>query len=267
MTILRRFLLDRRRSALWWTIGMVLTVASIVALWPSMKGQPDLEDITRDLPQGVQVLFGLDDAVGLTSAPGYLQSQLFAILPILLIIFAVGLGTRAIGGAEEDGTLQLVAVAPVTRRRLALERFAAAGALVVGLTAIGLAATLAVGAAVGIFESLSVSRVVVDTVAMAELALLHLAIAFAAGAATGRRGFAIATASAVAAGTYILHGLAASAAAIRPLRVVSPWWWFLDRNLLVHDPTFLAVVLPLLLSAGIVAYGVRAYERRDLRFP
>jgi hypothetical protein len=54
---------------------------------------------------------------------------------------------------------------------------------------------------------------------------------------------------------------------VRPLRVISPWWWFLDRNLLVHDPTFLSVVLPALLATLIFVYGIWAYERRDLRYP
>ena len=266
--MLRRFLADRRRSALWWTIGMAAGVVPIVGLWPSVKDQVDLEELAQDLPVGVQALFGMEDGIGLSSAPGYLQGRLFSlVLPIVLVVFAIGLGARVIGAAEEDGTLQLVTVAPVTRRRLALERLGAANALVVWLVLVGLAATLAVGAAVGMFDDLSIARVVIDTVAVTELALLHLTIAFAAGAATGRRGPAVSIASAVAGAGYVIHGLAASAEAIRPLRVVSPWWWFLDRNLLVHDPTFLALGLPIVLSIAVVVYGVVAYERRDLKYP
>ncbi len=74
-------------------------------------------------------------------------------------------------------------------------------------------------------------------------------------------------ASALAVGGYVLHGLAASAEAIRPVRVVSPWWWLLDRNLLVQDPSFLAVGVPLLLAAATFAFGVLRFEQRDLRFP
>jgi ABC-2 type transport system permease protein len=233
-----------------------------------VKDQGDIEDIAKNLPAGVRALFGMEDGVPLGSAAGYLQGRLFSlVLPLLLVVFAIGLGARAIGGAEEDGTLQLVVVAPVTRRRVAIERFAAAKVLVLGLSAVGLLTTIGVGAAVGVFDELSIGRILVDTLAVTELALLHLAIAFAAGAATGRRGPAMGIASAVATAGYIIQGLAASAAAIRPLRVVSPWWWYLDRNLLVHDPTFLSVVLPALLAGAIFVYGVWAYERRDLSFP
>jgi ABC-2 type transport system permease protein len=268
MTIARRLLLDRRRSMLWWALGMVSGVATIVGLWPSVKDQLDLEDLAQNRPSGVRALFGMEEGVSLSSPAGYLQGRLFSlVLPLLLVVFAIGIGARIIGGAEEDGTLQLTTTAPVTRRRIAVERFGAAKVLVLALAAVGLVTTLAVGAAVGLFDELSVGRVLVDTLAVVELALLHLALAFAAGAATGRRGPAVGIASAVAAGGYVIQGLAAAAEAIRPLRVISPWWWFLDRNLLVHDPTFLAVGLPLVLATAVFVYGVWAYERRDLRYP
>lgn len=268
MIIARRLLLDRKRGALWWTLGTVLGVASIVGLWPSVKGNGDIEDVVRNLPAGVRAMFGMEEGVGLSSAPGYLHARLFStVLPILLLIYAIGLGARVIGGAEEDGTLQLVVIAPVTRRRVATERIAASTALLLWLVVVALVTTLALGFAVGIFDGMSTRRVVVDLGAVTALALLHMAIAFAAGASTGRRGPAISAASGIAVGGYILHGLAASAKVIEPLRVVSPWWWFLDRNLLVHDPTFLSIALPLVLAAAITSYGVLEFERRDLKFP
>ncbi len=67
----------------------------------------------RDLPASVRALIGSQEGIPLTSAPGYLQARLFStILPILLLVYAISLGSRAIGGAEEDGTLQLVVTAP-----------------------------------------------------------------------------------------------------------------------------------------------------------
>ena len=268
MIILGRLLADRRRGALWWAFGTVFGVASIVGLWPSVRDQADIEEVVENLPAGLRAAFGIEEGIGISTAPGYLQGRLFSlVLPIVLVVFAIGLGARAIGGAEEDGTLQLVTTAPVRRRRIALERVAASTLLVLALLVIGFVTTLAVGAAVGMLDDVSVARIAVDTAAVGELALLFLALAFAAGAATGRRGSALSFGSGIAGGTYVLHALAASAEAIRPLRVLSPWWWFLDRNLLVHDPTFLSLGLPLVLAVAAVAAGVLAYERRDLRYP
>ena len=268
MTIMRRLLADRRRGVFWWSVGMVFGVAAIVGLWPSVRGNGDIEDVVKNLPEGVRAMIGSDVNIPLSSAAGYLQARLFATtIPIILLVYAIGLGARAIGGAEEDGTLQLVTVAPVTRLRIALERFLASSALLLWLVVVGVLTTFAIGAAVSIFDDVTVGRMLVDVAATTELSLLFLAIAFAVGAWTGRRSPAIAAASGVAVGTYVLQGITAAAPAIRELRVLSPWWWLLDRNLLVYDPTFLSVGLPLVLSAALCAVGIVAYRRRDLRFP
>ena len=65
----------------------------------------------------------------------------------------------------------------------------------------------------------------------------------------------------------MLYGIAASASSIQFVRVLSPWWWLLDRNLLVQPATFLALGLPLLLAIGIFGFGVVQFDERDLRFP
>ena len=268
MIIYRRLLRDRKRGALSWAGGTVFAVATIVGLWPSVKGNSDIEDLVRDLPAPMRAAFGLDEGIAISSAPGYLHARLFStVLPILLVVYAIGLGARAVGGAEEDGTLQLVAAGPVTRTRIALERFAASLTLLLALSAVAFVATLATGAAVTIFEDLSPLRTALDAAAATALAVLFLALSFSVGAATGRRGPALSVASSAAVGTYVLHATAASAEAVRPLRALSPWWWFLDRNLLVHDPTFLALGLPLLLGAVLVMCALVAYQRRDLHFP
>jgi ABC-2 type transport system permease protein len=268
MTVFARLLADRRRGALGWGLGMVAGVAAVVGLWPSVRGSADIEQVVEDLPASLRAMIGSQEGIPLSSAPGYLQARLFStLLPILLVVYGISLGSRTIGGPEEDGTLQLVVTAPVTRRRIAAERFAGALLLVVALSMLGFLTAVGLGALVDLFPEVEVGRMVVATVAVTQLGLLHLAVAAAVGAATGRRGPAVSAASAVAVGGYLLHGLAASAEPVRGLRVISPWWWLLDRNLLVQDPTFLALGLPLVVSVLAVGAGLVVFERRDLRFP
>lgn len=268
MTVLNRLLSDRRRGALWWTLGMVLGVGLIVSLWPSVRDDRSLDRVVEHLPASLRALIGTQATIPLSSAPGYLQARLFSTtLPILLLVYAIGLGAGAIGAAEEDGTLQLVVTAPITRKRVANERFAGSAVLLLWLVVVGLVTTVVLGGLVNIFDDVSLERLVIATIAVAELALLHLAIAFAAGAISGRRGTAISVASAVAVGGYVVYGLAASAHAIQFVRVISPWWWLLDRNLMVQGGTFLALGLPLLLAVGIFGFGVAKFDQRDLRFP
>jgi len=268
VTVFSRLLADRRRGACWWALGMVVGVASVVGLWPTVKGNVDIQQLMDDLPAGVRALIGSQADIPLSSAPGYLQARLFStVLPVLLLVYAIGLGARVIGGAEEDGTLLLVVAAPVTRRRVAAERLAASMVLVLGLAVTGVATAAGLGALVGIFEEVTPGRMVVASAAVLAHTLLHLSIAFSVGAVTGRRGPAVSVASVVAVGGYLVHALAASASAVEPVRALSPWWWLLDRNLLVQPPTFLALGLPLILAAVLAVVGVVRFERRDLRFP
>jgi ABC-2 type transport system permease protein len=268
MRIARRLLADRWRGARWWAAGTAGGIATVVALWPSVKGNTDIERVVQDLPASIRVLIGTQADIPFSSAAGYLQARLFStILPVVLLAYGIGLGAAAIGGAEEDGTLQLVVTAPVSRTRIAVERLAASLLLLVGLAVVALLTTLVLGVPAGVLEQVSAGRIGVATAAVTALAVLHMAIAFAAGAVAGRRSSAIAVASSVAVGGYLLHAVAASAELIEPARVVSPWWWLLDRNLLAQPATFLALGVPVLVSAALAIGSVIVFNRRDLRFP
>ena len=147
----------------------------------------------------------------------------------------------------------MVVTAPVTRRHIDPAFAASVGSCSGSPSSVG--HRLVLGSVVGVFDDISIGRMLVATLAVLGLALLLFAVAFTFGAITGRRG-PLCPPRALAVGGYLLHRLAASAEAIRPVRVVSPWWWLLDRNLLVQDPSFLAVGLPLLLAAATFAFGV-----------
>lgn len=268
MIILRRLLADRRRSLLWWSLGILLTNGLTVALWPSIRGQEQFDEVVRDLPEALRALIGAQEDVAFTSPPGYLHTRLFSsVLPVLLLVFGIAAGARAVGGAEEDGTIQLPLAHPVSRLRFALERGGAVVLMVVGLAVLSVASLLLMAPPVDLLEGVSLTRVAGAGVALLALALLHTGIAFGAGAAWGRRGTAQAVAGAVAVGGYLLQGLIAVSDAARPARFVSPWHWFLERNLLIHAPSPQATVLPAALALAFGGVGVWRFRRRDLRLP
>lgn len=268
MIVARRFLLDRRRSFVWWVVGVVAMVAFTAALWPSIRGQEEFEELIEGLPEGLKALFGSGEGIAFTTAPGYLHSRLFSSLfPLLLLVFGIGLGVRAVGGAEEDGTLELVLAHPVTRTRLVAERFAAVVLLVTGLTLSGTLALLAVAPLVGLLDGVSLGRMLVASLALLGLALLYTSLSFALGCVFGRRGPALGIAGGVAVATYLVQSLIAATDVLDVSRFFSPWHWYLDRNLLAGDATLAATVLPLLLAAAFALAGGWRFLRRDLRIP
>ena len=247
---------------------MVLTVAFTVALWPSVRGQQQYEDLLRELPDAVRALVGAQGDIPFTSPAGYLQSRVFAtVLPVLLLVFGIELGTKAVAAAEEDGTLEPVLAQPVTRARLLAERYAAMVALVLGLAAVSTVALIVMGLPAGVLDGVSIGRLTLATAAAGGLGLVHATVAFAAGCAFGRRTLASAIATTIAVSGYLLHGLTSVIDVAGPVRMLSPWHWYLEQNLLADTAGFSALVLPLVVSTALVVAGRARFARRDLRFP
>ncbi|MGH2759926.1 MAG: ABC transporter permease subunit, partial [Actinomycetota bacterium] len=136
MTIALRLLKDRRRSLVWWSAGVLSYLLLQLSFYPALREQPALDDALENLPEGIQKLFGAGD-LPLTSPAGYLHSQVFTTaLPIVLLVFGIALGARAIAGSEDDGTLELLLANPVSRARVAVERYAGMAALILLLGAL-----------------------------------------------------------------------------------------------------------------------------------
>jgi hypothetical protein len=69
----------------------------------------------------------------------------------------------------------------------------------------------------------------------------------------------------VAVAGYLIQNLLGLTDNLRPWRVLSPWHWYLDRNMLAEGPTPGAIVLPVVISAALLTLGWIRFLRRDLR--
>jgi len=256
---------DRRRSILWWTLGLLGLALFVIAFYPSIEGDDSFDEVMESLPESFQTLSGVSEGISISSPAGYLNSQYFSnMFPILLLVFGIGAGAAAIAGSESDGTLEQLLTEPVTRREVAVGRWLGVAGLVVLLTALGGVAVLAPAPLVGLLDGLSVVDLLAATAGVGVLAVLHMSIAFGVGAATGRKGVALGAASAVAFGGYLLYGLAESAEALNGLRLASPWYWFLGAEPLAEGFTVMLLVPGLLLALLVPIVGLWRFERRDL---
>jgi ABC-2 type transport system permease protein len=266
MTVALRMIRDRRRSAGWWLLGLLALVVFTIALYPSVKDQTEIEDLMANLPAAFRTMIGYETAVPLTSPAGYLQARMFStIAPVLLVVFGISLGAQAIGALEESGRLEPLLANPVTRTRVAVERYLAGVALLVLLTAVFATATLALASAVDALGGVRLTGLLGACTAAGALALLHLSLAYTVGAGTGRRGPAVGVAAAVAVGGYLVYSLLSLVDALAPLRYATPWYWYLQRNMLAHGVPLSAIAVPIGLSAILLALGLLLFRRRDLR--
>jgi ABC-2 type transport system permease protein len=251
---------DLRRSLLGWGIGMVVVVATIVALWPSIRDMPDIEQLLANYPEAMQNLF---DIQAITTPAGFLNAELFSLLlPVLFIVYAIGRGARLTAGEELDGTLETLVVTPVSRTRLLTEKAAALGVGVGVLGVVLLVSVVIAGAAAGM--DLSTRDAAIGTLSMVLIGLLHGWLALAVGAATGRRALALAVAATVAVGGYVLHVAGALVEAVEPWQPLSPFTQAVQSGPIGADPpvgfAWLALTAIVLLGASLPVFA-----RRDIR--
>src|SRR5262245_36013393 len=100
---------DIRRAFLWWSLGLIGFVALIVSVYPTVHSNPALERLSEDYPEALQAFLAFGGAVDYSSAAGYLGIELFSLMvPLLLLVAAIGTGAGTIAGEEERGPLELL---------------------------------------------------------------------------------------------------------------------------------------------------------------
>jgi ABC-2 type transport system permease protein len=254
---------ETRRALAWWALGLVALVALMVSVYPSVRDNPGLNKLVQDYPQAVKGFVAFGGQVDYASAPGYLGSELFAfVVPLLLIVAAIGAGARAIAGEEERGTLDLLLANPLSRRRLVLEKLAAL-AVELTLLALVLWVALLVGTnAAGM--DISARHLGAACLGALALAAAYGAIALAAGAGTGRRAIAVGVSAAAAVAAYLVNSLAPLVSGLDPLQKASPFYHYAASDPLRHglDAGHVGLLLLIVVVAGGAA--VTLFERRDL---
>jgi beta-exotoxin I transport system permease protein len=264
--IARHTLRKRRTGLLWWSLGVAGLAALLAAAYPTVRGNIQLDATFADLSPGVKALLGLGDGAGLTSPVGYLNSQYFAnLLPIMVLIFGVGVAAWTVAGDENAGTLELLLANPISRVRVALERIAALVMLLTALAAVSAVTLGLLAPSTGLDAGMPTTRMIAATVGAALLALVFAALAFAVGAATGSRPAALGVASGVAVLGYVIEGLADQVPVLRRVQAVNPWHWLLGEDPLRHGLSWHGWLLPLAASTVLITIGILAFARRDLR--
>ena len=259
MSILRGVVHDRRRSLMLWSIALAAVSAIYTAFYPAI-GEEQMVDMAEMMPEDLAAALGYDR---LGDAAGYLTATVFGLLgPALLLVFAIGTGGRLVAGSEEDGTLELELAHPVSRRSIYAERWLGLAASVTTLVAVLAAVTLAL--VVGLDLDVGVGGLLTCSLGLLLFALAHATVAFAVGAATGRRAIGVGVAAGLAAAGYIGDAVGPLVEGAGWLQTVSPWYWYLGGDPLVDgiDLGGFAALLALTSVAAVV--GLLRFDRRDL---
>lgn len=261
VTVFRKHLADNRRGFLGWALAITAIAAMYSSMWPVMGRNSGLAGAIDSLPGTLRDAFHLEDY---GTAAGYFGSTVFGLLvPILLAVFAVAAGTKAIAGDEEAGTLDLVLAHPVRRVRLATARWLAVLTAVALVGAVLLLVELAIRVPAE-FGAISVGHLAAMTLQLVLFGCCFASIAFAIGACTGRRLHALVGGAYVTVASYLCDSFLPQIPGLRWVQDLSPFSWYLGGTPLTHGLQWPHCALLLGLTLYAAAVGVWGFNRRDL---
>ncbi len=252
----------RRELSASWRGPMIAVVAIFATLLLGMAVYTQMDvEIFDTLPEVARNLMGVPEGAGVeTLAYSYMLDTLGS---MVLGGIAIAIGARAVAGEESDGTLSLVLGAGSSRAGFAAWKGCAL-ALLVTLSGVAMWASAELAPIVLGIEK-GDAMLAASLTHLTANALLHGFLAFAIGAATGRKGLAVAVSAAVMVLGWLLAGLLPLFDETTEFAEFVPWTWFNGNQPLLNgfDGGHLALQLGSVLLLFVV--GIVGFTRRDLR--
>lgn len=113
-TIFRYALLRWRGPILGWGMALAVLAFVVASLYDTaLQMRAQLEQLLHTLPAELMAFIGGLDRI--FSPAGFLDTRFFSLLPLILGVFAVLIGSGLVVGDEENGTLDLILAHPVRR--------------------------------------------------------------------------------------------------------------------------------------------------------
>ena len=260
---LNRGLRDRTRALIGWCVGVAAYIALIAAIFPSIEGSANFDELVQNYPEALKSLFGFSG--NLTSGPGFIDTELFNLmLPLLAIALAISLGTRTLAAEEEAGRLELPFAYPVRRRDGVVAKGLAVGVEVAIFSAVVFLALALLDPVFGL--DLPFGRLAAAVIGLGLLAVLHGWLSLTVGAAHPSRALAIAVPAAFAAFSFLVNGLHQLASWLDPFRFLSSFWW-IGQSPLSDGVRLVGLLVVGLAAALLLAAAALLIERRDLQVP
>ncbi len=263
-SIFAKTIWERRRSIVWWMAGLVALAGVTVAFYPSIRDNTEsFEDLFDAFPPELLTVFGIEDAASLLTATGLVNSRIYAgIGPLILAALGISLGTAAVAGEEDRGTLGLLLAQPVTRTQIVIEKFAAAAVLIGAVMVVLFVTLLVLNPVVDL--GFSLAGLFGANATLGLFALLFCALALAVGSITGNRGVTLGVSAGVTAARFVVHGLAPLVDEVAWLAALTPFHWLQDPNPLANGLDVLAVLLLVAVTGALVGGAVWGLNRRDI---
>lgn len=254
---------QRKWSIFWWAFGVSALIFITLIFYPTIRNQTSqLDQSFNQLPESARALF--TDTQDLFSPVGYLSSQLFYLmLPMVLAILAIGLGSSLIAKEESEGTLELLLSRPISRGRLLAEKALAGLGIVALVGAVAMAVTVLMCWAINM--DVGLGNVAIASVYSIVLAVVFGAVAFFV-ASWGRSGrlASVGVAALLGLGGYIVSSLSQIVSWLKWPAKFLPNHYYQPGDILHGQYSWwpLLAYAAVILALGFLSYI--SFRRRDI---
>ncbi len=259
----RKVIWDRRRSVWAWGGGLGLLSLAMFSAWPALAQDAEaLAALVTSMPREIFALFGLTNPEAIVTPAGFISSRSYqSIGPIVVIFFCVRGVSMALVRQEGAGVLDMVLAQPSSRSRVLASKLGAV-ALSAGLVVL-IPTVVALPADRRWETDLGFGPILAAGAGLYLLGLFFAGLALLLWAVKGTSLPAVRIAGIAALATFLMNGLGALADGLRPIRLVSPFYWYFGDTPPLgkgFEPSYF------LLLAGTVAMvwlALVLFRRRD----
>jgi len=219
---------DNLRSTIGWVLGAGVLTAWLSSMYPYIRDSDAMREFLEQMPPELMAAFGMDPATFLTGA-GYLSGQMYTFVgPVIMIGFAVGLGVGVTAREEQEGTLDMLLSAPVSRSHVVLSKLAASALLAGLIPAVMAAVLLVANRPLGL--EISIQGILAINVALWLLGMVFAVVAATVGAFTGTPGAARGVAFFAAVLAWFVNVFEPLFDWLKLPSKVSPFTWYTEGN-------------------------------------
>ncbi len=252
---------DNLRSAVGWVVGAGVLTAWLAAMYPYIRDSDAMREFIEQMPPELMAAFGMDPATFLTGA-GYLSGQMYTFVgPVIMIGFAVGLGAAVTAKEEQEGTLDMLLSAPLSRRHVVLSKLAASALLAASVPVIMAAVLILANPPLGL--EISIQGILAVNAGLWLLGMVFAGVATTVGAFTGKPGAAWGTALFAAVLAWFVSLFEPFFDWLELPSKVSPFTWYIGKNPML-DPWSTGFWWLLLTVIALAAGTVWLFSRRDI---
>lgn len=250
------------RDWLTWTVIAIIAMWSISALYIGIMGTSGEAYVTMidDFPEALANVYGMNNG----TAEGLAVSGIYFLIgPLVLLTYAIGLGSSAAVGEEEALSLPFLLSSPIRRRSVLLAKAAVAAIGVLLITLLTWVGVMVTAGLVGM--DLSEQNVLGTSIQLLGMVFLFGALALGLSAWRGSSALGVGVAAGLAVLSYFVTTLLPVVEELADLAKLTPWYLFSGANSLSEGIDVVLLAVAVLITAALFGLGAYTLDRRDLK--